>query len=220
MNQLSMFEEIPDKTNWSDMILSVSSDQDQILRSIMRLHNGGRPFEVDPTYSKGIFYRNLPKPTYRFDLAPQSNDVEQADARALPFVDNCVHSIMFDPPFLASHSNVDTGIIKKRFTSFPSIEALWQFYEEALQEFYRILIPGGLLVFKCQDTVSGGKNWFSHFMVEDYARRIGFVEIDLFILISKSVMWSANFARQQHARKGHSFFIVFKKPIPKRSKAN
>lgn len=215
MNQLSMFEEVPDKVSWSSMVLSVSSNQEVILRDIMALHNGGRPFEVDPTYSKGVFYKNLPKPIYRFDLTPQSNDVEQADARALPFVDNSVHSIMFDPPFLASHSNVDTGKIKKRFTSFRSIEDLWQFYDEALQEFWRILVPGGLLVFKCQDTVSGGKNWFSHFVVEDYARRIGFVEIDMFILLSKSVMFSANMAKQQHARKFHSFFICFRKPNEK-----
>lgn len=216
MAQLSMFEEVPNKQTWSDMVLSVSSDQDKILRDIMVLHNGGLPFELDPTYSKGVFYKNLPKPRYKFDLTPQSDEVQQADACDLPFEDGTIQSIMFDPPFLASHSNVDTGKIKKRFTSFKSIDALWEFYDEALQEFYRILAPGGLLVFKCQDTVSGGKNYFSHYVVEEYARRIGFVEVDLFILHSKTVMWSANMSRQCHARKTHSFVLCFRKPKEKK----
>lgn len=50
---------------------SISYSQEEILRNIINLYNGGRTFEVDPCYSKGIFYKNIERPKYCFDIEPQ-----------------------------------------------------------------------------------------------------------------------------------------------------
>lgn len=83
------------------IIKSISDNEDEILLGIMRLHNRGMPFDVDPTYSRGSFYKAaVPQPRRRFDIAPASDDVEQATVEALPLADRSVSSVIFDPPFL------------------------------------------------------------------------------------------------------------------------
>lgn len=211
MNQLTMFEQVPERPVWRDMITTVARDQEQILRNIMQLYLGGHAFHCDVTYSKGVFWKRIPPPTLMFDIAPQHEFVRQADCRHLPLHPACLRSVIFDPPFKASNSKVK-GIIEQRFTAFKSVEAIFAFYRESLDEFYRVLEPGGVAVVKCQDTVSSGKNHWSHREIEEHAKLIGFDQLDLFILLARSIIWSPNMANQQHARKAHSFFLVFRKP--------
>lgn len=212
-NQPSLFENIPERIHWlkDEIVFSLSFDQDKILRDIMRLYNDGMPFDADVTYSKGVFWKKLPQPRMKFDLEPQFNDVIKASANSLPLENDSVKSIVFDPPFMPSQSPNNPGKIKTRFTAFNSVAEMWKLYETAMWEFWRVLQPGGIVVVKCQDTVSSSKNYFSHFEVEKYARDIGFEQLDLFVLGSKRVMISSTWKRQIHARKNHSYFLVFSK---------
>jgi hypothetical protein len=205
------------KTLFPEPIKSIGFDQIDILQDIMTLYCP-QGFECDPTYSKGNFYKShITRPKYRFDLNPQVPGVIQASADKLPLESESVTSINFDPPFLASkgqsHENPLKGqnMIPQRFSVFPTMQELWAFYKSALKEFYRVLKPQGMLVFKCQDTVSGGKNYFSHVVVMDYAIKSGFVAVDLFVLLAKQRIISGKHKRQQHARKYHSYFWVFQK---------
>lgn len=212
-SQMPMFDDVPTKVVWNrdEIVFSLSFDQTKILKDIMQLYNDGEPFDVDCTYSSGSFYRELPQPRLKFDIAPQGEDVIEASADKLPLENNSIGSLIFDPPFIPSISNVP-GKIKKRFSSFKSLPEMWGLYELAMKEFWRVLKPNGILVIKCQDTVSSGENHFSHFEIEKYAREIGFVELDLFVLGNNHTMISSTWKVQRHARKNHSFFIVFAKP--------
>jgi len=182
----------------------------------MRLHTNGK-IDVDPTYSKGVFYKSIPPPTYKFDIAPQTEDVVKADCRSLPLGNESVDSVMFDPPFLATTGKSlcredDNNKMAKRFGVYPSESALHKMYVDSMQEFYRILKPNGILIFKCQDKVSSGKQYFSHCFVYDSAIQIGFYAKDLFILLAKRRMtpeWQLR--NQKNARKFHSYFWVFQK---------
>lgn len=201
------------KIDWSDKVLSASNDETQIIRWIMKLHNNGQAFDVDPTYSTGRFWEGLPKPKHRFDVRPQTEGVVQADARRLPLASESVNSIMFDPPFVIRDMEKKTaGKIANRFFAYKTHRDLWRFYQSAIAEFWRVLRAGGILVFKCQDTISGGKQYMSHYEVMKQAEEIGYYCKDLFILLNSNVLWSPNMENQQHARKAHSYFIVFRKP--------
>jgi hypothetical protein len=207
------FPETIRKPNWDEMITTVSSDEKQIIRWIMQLHNKDQAFECDPTYSIGRFWTGLPKPKYRFDINPQIDGVTQADARCLPVASGVLKSLMFDPPFVIGPSS-KPGKIRDRFGEYKNVKELWEFYAAALMEFYRVLAPAGLLVFKCQDLVSAGKQHFSHVEIINTAERLGFYSKDLFILTRDNVMYSPNMENQQHARKTHSYFLVFLKRQP------
>ena len=197
-----------------DVIKSIGFDEGEILRNIMELHCP-HGIELDPCFSIGRFYKEfgIKKPKYKYDLNPQAHGVIQSSAENLPIQSNSIKSIMFDPPFLASSgpsqdNPVDgVNIICSRFSAFPSIKKLWEWYIECLKEFDRILVDNGVLLFKCQDTVSSQKNYFSHCFIMNEAVKIGFYPKDLFILLAKVRIIGGTHKNQQHARKFHSYYL-------------
>lgn len=202
------------------MIKSISSNQFEIMKNILDLYTNGQ-IDLDPTYSRGIFYKNgiIPQPKLKSDLYPQTEDTKKCDAAKLWLDDSSIKSIMFDPPFIAGHTKKKpTGIIGKRFHGFRYIPDLWKWYDECLSEFYRVLDFEGILVFKCQDTVSASKQWLSHVHIINFAEKLGFYTKDLFVLTAKHRMIGHNHANQKHARKFHSYFLVFEKSKPKKTK--
>lgn len=199
------------------MIKSIGYSQDEMIKDILKLHCNGGDIICDPTYSRGNFYKKLSRPKYTFDIEPQDSLTIKADCRKLPLQDDEIQTLMFDPPFVISsgpslkNDVQGQNIIHKRFSGFPSPKALWDFYKESLDEFYRILKSDGTLIFKCQDTVSSGKNYLSHVEIINYAQKIGFYTKDLFILAAKTRLLSGKIKKQQHCRKFHCYFIIFKK---------
>ena len=62
---------------------------------------------------------------------------------------------------------------------------------------------------ECQDFEYGRKNYIILNYLLNMARDLNFKVLDLFILLSKTR--ATRIKNQQHARKYHSYFIVFKK---------
>ena len=201
------------------MIKSISYNQYEIIKSILELHVASHKIDCDSTYSIGNFYKNtgVGVPAYKFDIIPQAEGVEYGDSRALPLEDNSIGCLMFDPPFLATtgkslQKGNNNNIINKRFGVYPSEKELHQFYIDSIKESYRVLKDKGILIFKCQDKVSGGKQYMSHVFVMNEAVKAGFYPKDLFILLAKNRLvadWQVR--NQKHARKFHSYFWVFEK---------
>lgn len=69
-----------------EVIKSVSYDQGEIIRNILTLHAPEGKIDVDPTYSKGFFYRDtgVEQPAFKSDINPVYPDVIKADSRCLP----------------------------------------------------------------------------------------------------------------------------------------
>lgn len=201
------------------IIKSVGLSQSEIIKNILTLHCEGKDIDCDPTYSKGNFYKKtgINEPRYKFDILPLVEGVEEADCRKLPLEDNSVEVVMFDPPFIISKGpslktdKKGSNIISSRFSSFESYVELLKMYGESIEEMHRILKKGGHLIFKCQDQVSGGKQYFVHLAVNWMAESQGFYPKDLFILVAKNRISSGKWKIQRHARKHHCYFWVFKK---------
>lgn len=201
------------------MIKSISYDQSEIIKNILLLHSPTGKIDLDPTYSKGNFYNatGIDKPRYIFDINPQSDEVPYGDSRSLLLEADSIDCEMFDPPFLATtgkslNNNSNNNVIAKRFGVYPSEKELHQFYIDSMREAYRILRQNGILVFKCQDKVSSGKQYMSHVFIMNEAVKIGFYPKDLFILLAKNRVaadWQAK--NQKNARKFHSYFWVLQK---------
>ena len=201
------------------MIKSVSYDQSEIINNILQLHVENHEIDCDATYSKGKFYdgTGIKPPTYKFDIFPASEDVIRADSRDLPLADGSINCMMFDPPFLATTGaslTKDDGSnkINRRFGVYPSETELHQFYIDSIREAHRVLRKNGILIFKCQDKVSSGKQYMSHVFIANKAVEHGFYPKDLFILLSKNRLvadWQKK--NQKNARKFHCYFWVFQK---------
>lgn len=202
-----------EKFDWSGHVRSVMTADKDIISAIIKLHNHGQDFDLDPTYSKGVFWKGLNSPKLKFDLFPQTEDTVQASADKLPLESESIGSIMFDPPFVVRDvSKPHTGIIANRFWAFKTVPQLWDFYDRALAEFHRVLKKGGIVAFKCQDLVTSGKQWISHFEIMKYAEKHNYHIKDIFILYrGDHVLFSPNMKVQKHARKTHCYFIVLEK---------
>ena len=201
------------------MIKSISYDQTEIIKGILQLHVKNKRVDCDPTYSVGNFYKNtgVEKPIYCFDINPQVDGVKFGDSRNLPLPDDSIECEMFDPPFLATtgaslSKNDNNNVINKRFGVYPNEKELHQFYIDSLKEAYRILKKNGILIFKCQDKVSSGKQYLSHVFIIKEAVKIGFYPKDIFILLAKNrIVADWQIKNQKNARKFHSYFLVLEK---------
>ena len=197
------------------VISTIGYDEQEIIRDILYLHADSNIIDCDPTYSIGNFYKKgIPPPKLKYDKFPQIEGVVEATSDSLPLGKDSVSVIMFDPPFVISGEGYDdlkegSGIISKRFTAFKDFKELKSMYNGSLKEFYRILRDDGIVIFKCQDIVSSGLNHFSHCWIMYEAMKIGFYPKDLFILLAKNRINDGR--KQQHGRKYHSYFWVFKK---------
>lgn len=192
-----------------NIIKSINFSQDQILTDIQTLYTG--PFQADVTYGSGCFYKNpLTVPKIRFDKSPRNLGVVPADVCHLPLKDGCLHSVAFDPPFMARTG--PGASLKARFGEIVgTIQDLWNFYFLALREIHRVLEKKGWLVFKCQNGVLSGKNNNTINKICNMADSIGFEWVDEFILLAKNRMMHPKHKVQKHARKYHSYFLVLRK---------
>jgi len=202
-------------------VRSVYSSNHDVIKNIMELYKIEQ-FDLDCTYSRGLFWKDLTPPRIKTDLVPVTEDTIQADSEDLPFEDGEMKSIMYDPPFVISgkmykENKEGSSVIAKRFEGYTTYEKLTKNYFESLKELYRITDKGGFVIMKCQDTVSGGKNHFTHAMVMQMALKIGFYPRDLFILLAKMRInsFGGKWNKQHHARKYHSYYWVFEKTNPK-----
>lgn len=202
-------------------VRSVYNSNYEVIKNIMALYKIEQ-FDLDCTYSRGLFWKNLPCPKIKTDLVPVCEDVIEADSEDLPFQDDSMKSIMYDPPFVISgkmykENKEGSSVIAKRFEGYTTYEKLTNNYYNTLGELNRICAPNGIVVMKTQDTVSGGKNHFTHVMAMTMAMKVGFYPKDLFILLAKMRInsFGGKWNKQEHARKYHSYFWVFQKTKPK-----
>lgn len=199
------------------MIKSINYSQEEIIRDILKLHCNNGNIECDPTYSKGVFYKNITKPQYKSDLNPKFDDILKADAANLPYQNEVFNTMMIDLPFVISgrtfNNSKDGCKISKRFACYYSWEELKQSYSSVLKEAFRVLKDNGILIFKLQNTISSGKQYMTHLFTMKEAIKHGFYIKDEFILLAKNRMNSmgGRWKKQQHSRKYHSIFLVLQK---------
>lgn len=193
------------------IIKSVSDDQDEILCNILRLYVPEGRFECDFTYSIGNFYKHITQPNLKFDKYPQADCVLPLE-KAEQIQTSSLNSVVVDLPFIVKDkSNInEQSKIALRFKYFNSVAELYKVNEDMLNLSFKVLKRGGILVVKTMDVcAAGGQVWVSDYVYHK-AIELGFELLDKFILVSPS-MYVFMKGTQKHARKYHSYFLVFKK---------
>lgn len=179
---------------------------------------------ADVTYGMGVFWRNVPAGRYK--LLP--TDIQTGtDCRDLPYDDAAIDCVVLDPPYMHSpggtahtvhaaferhYRNNGTG----NRTHKKYHEAVLDLYNEAGKEAHRVLRERGVLIVKCQDEVCANRQRFTHVEIIQSYEQLGFVAEDLFVVVRQNRPGVSRTIRQVHARKNHSYFLVFWKKGPKR----
>lgn len=190
--------------------LSVFNDDGEILKAISNIHLNKKWYDLDCTYSKGVFYYNTEQPKIKSDLIPLFEDVIESDCRNLKFLEvSSIESIVFDPPFLfRNRKSVNNDKISARFSYFKSYDELIEMYRTSLIEFKRVLKKNGYVLFKTQD-MTDGKFYCTHNDIINFSKEIGYELKD--IIIKATTKKLQREARQQNCvAKVHSYWLVLK----------
>lgn len=223
--------------NNTTVVRNISTDQSEILKWIMDLHNDGQPFECDITASELKFYGKrqgcqyyIPEPSILMDVYPLREDIIKITPfTKLPLEDNSVSSIVCDLPFVCSPHTCKSVVEKKeganlisnRFSSWYPMQEGYENIYWWINECKRVLKPEGIIVWKMASSVSGGlQHLLSEFSAICAADAGLYIKDQFFIEAKARLISASKIKAQQHARKYTSTFWVFKKDPKKDKKTN
>jgi tRNA G10 N-methylase Trm11 len=168
----------------------------------------------------------------KYELVP-SDIATGIDCRALPYDAGSFDALVLDPPYMEGllRNNKDHKAGSGSFAAFREYysngdethdgpkwhAAVSDLYYKAGIEAYRVLKDNGVAIVKCQDEVSANKQWLTHVEIIAYYEKLGFYTKDLFVVIRSNKAGISRLKKQNHARKNHSYFLVFIK-VPKRQR--
>jgi hypothetical protein len=215
----------------SDLILSAYvGDNAEVFPKLLTLHVPKGAKIADVTYGLGVFWRNVNVRDY--ELFP-SDLKTGVDCRKLPYDASSLDCVVLDPPYMeglyrrhnghlagsGSHSAFRKAYSNgQETTAGPKWhDAVLDMYFKAGAEAYRVLKKNGVFIVKCQDEVSANTQRFTHIEIINYYSGLGFYAKDLFVVVRPNNPCVTRLKKQVHARKNHSYFLVFVKTSSPRS---
>lgn len=172
---------------------------------------------ADVTYGKGVFWKSIPKATYNLLATDLKHGV---DCTALPYAGGSIDCVVFDPPYMHTpggsahkdHQNYEEYYRNNVTNSGKKYhEAVLDLYFKAAREAYRVLRDEGFYIVKCGDEVCANQQRLTHVEITNELTKNGFVIEDLFVLVRNNRPGVSRVLRQAHAKKNHSYFLVFRK---------
>lgn len=195
-----------------------------VFPKILKLHVPAGSKVADVTFGKGVFWKKVPEGLYRLMASDLSKGT---DCRNLPYDSDSVDAVVLDPPYMEGstrNSAYSTG--HRQFQSYYGLKSIAEhktqdryhgavlaLYREASTEAYRILRSGGILIVKCQDEVCSNRQRLTHVEIIESLTKTGFFCRDLFVVVRTNKPGVSRVKKQIHARKNHSYFLVFAKGV-------
>lgn len=212
------------------MTAYVSGNAD-VFPEILNLHVPVGSKIADVTFGTGVFWKNVDLRKYK--LIP-SDIATGVDCRKLPYEKESLDAVVLDPPYMEGllRNNKDHkagggshSAFRDYYSNGDEVShggpkwhgAVTDLYYKAGTEGLRVLKDNGVLIVKCQDEVSANRQWLTHVEIINHYEKLGFYTKDLFIVVRQNKAVIARLKKQVHARKNHSYFLVFVK-IPKGKK--
>lgn len=209
----------------SDLICSSHlATNNEVFPKILGLYAENGIRIADVTYGKGVFWRNID--TTQFEFYP--SDIKTGtDCRALPYEDDFLKILVFDPPYMEGlfrreNTHLAGAGTHKAFRDFYSNgqttnggpkyhDAVLDLYIRTAIEAKRVLQEQGYFIVKCQDEVSANRQKLTHVELIYIYEKLGFYCKDLFVVQRQNAPGISRLIKQQHSRKNHSYFLVFQK---------
>lgn len=224
----------PDGQATTDVILSSHVGLNApVFRDILRMFVPVGSTVADVTWGKGAFWTLVPQGLY--DV--RATDIQTGvDCRDLPYEDGSLDALVLDPPYMEGLFRKKTthmagsgthSAFRERYSDSQATEqvegapkwhdAVLDLYFKAAWEAKRVLRAYGTLIVKCQDEVSANRQRLTHVeLINELAD--DFYCKDLFVVTRPGRPGVARMLKQEHARKNHSYFLVFVKRNPEHPK--
>lgn len=200
------------------VLTAKQGDNSDLFPDILALYVLEGSHVLDMTYGKGVFWKDIDKSKYTLAL----NDIKEGlgnmteDFRCMSFDNEVFDAVILDPPYMHSSKyksikkSIDAGYRNNTSDGAGSMESVHSLYTNGIKEARRLLKNKGIFIVKCMDQIESGKQKRAHIWIWQNALDAGFVDEDLFVLVSlaqPALRWK----HQLHARKNHSYFLVFRK---------
>jgi hypothetical protein len=222
---------------------------DAVFPGVLALYVAPGASIADVTYGKGVFWKNIDLDKYEIyfsDLKrtgiPDFVD-GGIDSRKLPYGEESMDALVFDPPYMHTpggtahngHQNFENYYANNAEQDHDVVEQIWREtngnppkYHEAVLDLYfrsarealRVLKPNGIYIVKCQDEVCTNRQRLTHVEITIELEKQGFLTEDLFVVVQTGRPGVSRLkTKQYHARKNHSYFMVYRKPKAKKGKS-
>jgi len=172
-----------------------------------------------------VFWRRIP--TGQYDVF--STDIDAGvDCRSLPYEDESIDCVVFDPPYTGGFYR---KLEQRAFQQQPAFQewychdneddsheshaSMMALYIDGATEAFRVLKPMGIYIVKCQDEVENHVQNMTHVDIIVALRDMEFYCRDLFVVVRNTQPHGKRIKQQRHARKNHSYFLVFVKVVDK-----
>ena len=180
------------------------------------------------TYGKGSFWRQVRATDYTLHT---SDIADGTDCRELPYDDDALDCVVLDPPYMegfyrkndsekagggthqAFRDHYSNGSEEPVSNGAKWHGAVLDMYRQAGAEAYRVLRNKGILIVKRQDEVSANRQNLTHVEIINEYAQMGFYCKDLFVVVRPNEPGVSRIKKQNHARKNHSYFLVFEKSL-------
>lgn len=216
-------------------------NNDEVFKDILTLYVNEGSTIADVTFGLGVFWNKVDTTKYHIlpsDLYLKKetiikysslNPKNGIDCKSLPYDDKALDALVLDPPYMESFYRKQTEQIggtgthysfRRAYSSGVGNEiaekakyhdAVTEMYIKAGAEAHRVLKDKGILIVKCQDEVSANKQRLTHVEIITAYEQIGFYCEDLFVVVRANKPVVSRLLKQKHARKNHSYFLVFRK---------
>ena len=230
-NSVGKSKRVQGGSSTSDLIMSAHIDRNaEIFPKILELHVPKGSLVADVTWGNGVFWQNVPEEIYELLKSDISTGT---DCRNLPYNNNSLDCVVLDPPYMegfyrkSPDNKAGSGThsaFAQAYSNGDEINedsendgtkkwhaAVTDMYFKAGNEAFRVLRKNGVLIVKCQDEVSAGKQWLTHVEIINKYEEFGFYTKDLFVVVRNNRPSVSRLITQKHARKNHSYFLVFVK---------
>jgi hypothetical protein len=186
---------------------------------------------ADVTWGKGVFWKDIDLCNYELyasDLDPDRSPSGHAiDCRSLPFEDDSLDAVVLDPPYAEGYFRRNKEMMagsgshssfREHYSSGEILDTNGSKYHEAVLDLYyeagvearRVLNDDGTLIVKVQDEVSANTQELTHIQITNfYEGELDFYTKDLFVVVRSNTPSVSGMKNQVHARKNHSFFMVY-----------
>lgn len=223
----------PDGVSTNQLVFSAATGtNDELFPSILDLFVPAGETIADVTYGKGVFWRDVESKKYQVlksdirKLKAKNHSHSHldlvVDSRNLPYSNDALGAIVFDPPYMhtpggtahVGHQNYEEYYGNNRTNGSDGNkyhDAVLELYFQSGKEAFRALKNKGVYIVKCQDEVCAGKQRLTHVEIINELANYGFVIEDLFVLVRNGKPGVSRLLKQKHARKNHSYFLVFVK---------
>lgn len=217
----------------SNLVMSAHhGDNAGVFPELLKLHVPVGSVVADLTYGKGVFWKNVSFDDYTLLKSDLKLGMHWGD---LPYEDDSLDAVVFDPPYMeglyrktkealagsGTHSSFQEAYSNGEVRSEKKVrkyhDAVLEAYLSVLPEVKRLLRPSGKFIVKCQDEVSANRQKLTHVELIWAFEKHGFYCKDLFVVVRRNAPVVSRLIKQEHARKNHSYFLVFERQDHRKS---